>query len=164
MDLQSNYDALFTKDFRARMQARKRELNARIRELEKEEREREKAEKAEAIARMLKERVAMVRSSEAFRCEMTASRPHWKSTLYRIRLRICRAMRVDIREVNGPYRNDHIVLARQAIAYWSRRQTQLSYPEIGRRLGDRDHTTILHAIRAYPQKRAKMGRYLRTLR
>ncbi|MBK5957423.1 hypothetical protein CCR97_04260 [Rhodoplanes elegans] len=38
------------------------------------------------------------------------------------------------------------VTARQAVCWLARELTPLSMPEIGRRLGDRDHTTILHAI------------------
>jgi len=36
---------------------------------------------------------------------------------------------------------------RQVAAYLARRLTERSYPDIGKRLGGRDHTTILHAFR-----------------
>lgn len=84
--------------------------------------------------------------------------------LEKIITRICRAMKVSRREVLSPRRNIPAVLARQAIMYWAYRLTTLSLPQIGRRLGDRDHTTVLHALRAYPVKRAKMGRTLRKAR
>lgn len=41
----------------------------------------------------------------------------------------------------------HMVRARFVAMYLSRRLTPSSYPQIGRRLGDRDHTTIMHGIR-----------------
>lgn len=77
--------------------------------------------------------------------------------------RICKATGFTMREIRSQRRSMDLVLARQAIAYWITRQTAHSMPAIGRFLGGRDHTTILHAIRTYPQKRAAMGRHLRPL-
>lgn len=42
-------------------------------------------------------------------------------------------------------RERHVVKARQAAMYISRRLTRRSLPEIGRRMGNRDHTTVLHS-------------------
>ncbi|MDI6026738.1 helix-turn-helix domain-containing protein [Corticibacterium sp. UT-5YL-CI-8] len=67
-------------------------------------------------------------------------------------------------ELRSDRRNKEIVLARQFVIYWAARLTKLSYPAIGRFMGGRDHTTILHAKRAYPAKRAAMGRHLREVR
>jgi chromosomal replication initiator protein len=36
---------------------------------------------------------------------------------------------------------------RQVAMYLARNQTKRSLPEIGRRFGDRDHTTVIHAIK-----------------
>jgi len=44
-------------------------------------------------------------------------------------------------------RNRSIVLPRQVGMYLAKRLTARSLPEIGRRFGGRDHTTVLHAIR-----------------
>jgi len=78
--------------------------------------------------------------------------------------RICRAMRISTLELLSDRRNSEIVLARQAIFYWACRRTRLSLPEIGRKMGGRDHTTVLHGKRVYPKKRAAMGRYLKETR
>lgn len=78
--------------------------------------------------------------------------------------RICRATGVSRNDIMAPRRSVRIVLARQAIMYWAYRLTTLSTPQIGRRLGNRDHTTVLHAVHIYPSKRAKMGRTLRKAR
>ena len=40
---------------------------------------------------------------------------------------------------------------RHLVCWLARRRTSLSYPEIGRALGDRDQTTILHAVRGIDQ-------------
>jgi chromosomal replication initiator protein len=39
------------------------------------------------------------------------------------------------------------VKARQIAIYLAKKLTSLSLPEVGRRFGGRDHTTILHSIR-----------------
>ncbi len=44
-------------------------------------------------------------------------------------------------------RNRAIVLPRQVAMYLAKTLTPRSLPEIGRRFGNRDHTTVLHAIR-----------------
>ena len=49
------------------------------------------------------------------------------------------------------------------VAYWIARRTRFSFPAIGRMLGGRDHTTIMHAVRKYPDKRAKMGRKVKSI-
>jgi chromosomal replication initiation ATPase DnaA len=61
-------------------------------------------------------------------------------------------------------RSQNLVMARQAVMYWSVRRTSLSLPDIGRRLGGKDHTTILHGARTYIAKRSAMGRKLRVAR
>ncbi len=49
--------------------------------------------------------------------------------------------------LTGPSRRTSLVQARNIIVHLARRQTDLSYAEIGRQLGGRDHTTIMHADR-----------------
>lgn len=40
-----------------------------------------------------------------------------------------------------------MVRPRQVICYLAKKLTLKSYPEIGRRIGGKDHTTVLHAVR-----------------
>jgi chromosomal replication initiation ATPase DnaA len=61
-------------------------------------------------------------------------------------------------------RHKRVAFARQFIAYWCCRLTEMSLPQIGKRLGGRDHTTILHGKKAYVAKRKAMGRTLREVR
>lgn len=49
--------------------------------------------------------------------------------------------------LTGPSRRKSLVQARNIIVYLARQLTGLSYADIGRALGNRDHTTIMHADR-----------------
>ncbi len=42
-------------------------------------------------------------------------------------------------------RSKSVVIPRQIAMYLSKELTNLSYPEIGRNFGGKDHTTIIHA-------------------
>jgi len=87
-----------------------------------------------------------------------------KISVHRIMRRICRATGISEHEIMSNRRYRPIVLARQAIMYWACRRTLRSLPEIGRALGGRDHTTVLHAKHAYVAKRKAMGRNLKEVR
>ncbi|KAB2847758.1 MAG: chromosomal replication initiator protein DnaA [Hyphomicrobiaceae bacterium] len=50
-------------------------------------------------------------------------------------------------DILSPRRHRSIVWPRQIGMYLAKQLTSRSLPEIGRRFGDRDHTTVLHAIR-----------------
>jgi len=51
-----------------------------------------------------------------------------------------------IEELTGPSRRRPLVIARQIAMYLFRELTDFSYPAIGREFGDRDHTTVIHAV------------------
>jgi len=46
----------------------------------------------------------------------------------------------------GPSRTRPLVTARQVAMYLTRELTDYSYPAIGRVFGNRDHTTVIHAV------------------
>lgn len=50
-------------------------------------------------------------------------------------------------DILSPRRHRSVVWPRQIGMYLAKQLTTRSLPEIGRRFGDRDHTTVLHAIR-----------------
>lgn len=83
-------------------------------------------------------------------------------TYAKVEYRICRAMGVSIADVRSPRRTQQIVLARFAICYWCYRLTTYSMPQIGRFMGGKDHTTILHAVARYPELRFAHGRHLKS--
>ena len=86
-----------------------------------------------------------------------------RATVHQIARRFSKATGVSLKDIKGTSRERNIVIVRHAIIYWARRRTPSSLPQIARFLGGRDHTTSLHAVRTYPQKRAAMGRHLRPL-
>lgn len=81
----------------------------------------------------------------------------------RIAQRICRVFGVTLMDLKSPRRHQASVFARQAIYYWARRLTALSMSQIGRMIGNRDHTTVLYGVARYQEKRLVMGRSLRVL-
>ena len=52
-----------------------------------------------------------------------------------------------LEQITGGSRRRPLVDARQIAMYVTRNMTDLSYPEIGRAFGNRDHTTVIHAVR-----------------
>lgn len=53
---------------------------------------------------------------------------------------------VSIEDLKGPRRQKEIVRPRQMVMFLMREEASLSYPKIGRELGGRDHTTVIHAV------------------
>lgn len=88
----------------------------------------------------------------------------YRPSLDKIVRRFCNVFNVSLVELRSPRRDSEVAMARQAIYYWAWRMTGLSSTQIGRRMGNRDHTTVLYGVRTYQRKRAAMGRNLRELR
>ena len=61
------------------------------------------------------------------------------------------------RDLIGPYRDANLVKARHIVMWLARRFTERSLPEIGRALGCRDHTTIMHGCRKVERVIATVG-------
>ena len=53
---------------------------------------------------------------------------------------------ISVDELCGKSRSRPLVTARQVAMYVLREMTDFSYPAIGRAFGDRDHTTVMHAV------------------
>lgn len=54
---------------------------------------------------------------------------------------------IPVDHIKGPSRKLNVAKARMIAAFIGRRFTGRSTPQIGKALGNRDHTTVLHAIR-----------------
>lgn len=52
----------------------------------------------------------------------------------------------------GPWRNPLIVRARHKAFWRLRNEKTMSYPDIGRRMGDRDHTTIMSGVKKHQSR------------
>ncbi len=60
---------------------------------------------------------------------------------------VCRHYRITREDLLSQRRAAHVVKPRQIAMYLAKTLTLRSLPEIGRRFGGRDHTTVLHAVR-----------------
>jgi chromosomal replication initiator protein len=60
---------------------------------------------------------------------------------------VSRHFAVSKQDILSQRRHRSVVWPRQVGMYLAKQLTSRSLPEIGRRFGDRDHTTVLHAIR-----------------
>lgn len=70
---------------------------------------------------------------------------HWKDIVDEV----CAKHGVTRAEIMGIRRALKLVAARQEAMYRMSRETSFSLPQIGKRLGGRDHTTVLHGIRRH---------------
>lgn len=59
---------------------------------------------------------------------------------------VCNAFTVTSVDILSHRRQQAVARARQVVMYLARHCTTYSYPEIGRRLDNRDHTTCLHGV------------------
>lgn len=55
-------------------------------------------------------------------------------------------------EITGAQRHAAFVHARQEIMYRASKETHASLAQIGRTLGNRDHTTVIHGIRRHQER------------
>jgi chromosomal replication initiator protein len=65
---------------------------------------------------------------------------------------VCDHFAITMQEMESARRTKSIVLPRMVAMYLSKELTGKSLPEIGRRFGGRDHTTVLHSVRTIPVK------------
>jgi chromosomal replication initiator protein len=70
-----------------------------------------------------------------------------ETSLESIQSGVAKFFNVKVQDLKGPRRTKQVVMPRQIAMFLSRRHTGLSLPEIGKRFGGRDHTTVIHAIR-----------------
>jgi hypothetical protein len=74
--------------------------------------------------------------------------PVWKVIVHEV----AKKHGVGFMEIVGAQRSRRIVAARHECCYRIAMETTMSLPMIGRRLGGRDHTTILHGLRMHAQR------------
>ena len=81
-----------------------------------------------------------------------------KITVDEIMRQVSEHYNVRISDLLGPKRTRTIARPRQVAMYLAKKMTQRSLPEIGRRFGGRDHTTVIHAVRKITELQETDGR------
>lgn len=75
-------------------------------------------------------------------------------TIDEIQRRVCDHYRIRHAEMSSARRAREVARPRQVAMYLAKQLTPRSLPEIGRRFGGRDHTTVIHAVRQIEKLRA----------
>lgn len=114
-----------------------------------------KIEEAQHIAAI---RQAAAESALAMALEMKAQGLAFHHSFREIERRACKLFNVTTKDIRSNRRHRDIVLVRHFIMYWAARLTNLSTPQIGRLMGGKDHTTVIHGKRKYVERRRLMGR------
>jgi len=76
-------------------------------------------------------------------------------TVDRIQKAVCEEFRVTLTDMTSKRRARIIARPRQVAMYLSKKLTKRSLPDIGRRFGGRDHTTVMHAVKRIDSLRAE---------
>ncbi len=74
---------------------------------------------------------------------------HRQKSLAEIAQEVCQKHEVTMEDLTGERRYSRYIDARREFSYRARTETDSSLPQIGRFLGGKDHTTILHHVRTY---------------
>src|SRR5262249_6641165 len=85
-------------------------------------------------------------AEEALGARMTATGEK-RVTIEDIQKKTAEFYKLELRELHSPRRARRVARPRQVAMFLARELTSRSLPDIGRRFGGRDHTTVLHACR-----------------
>jgi chromosomal replication initiator protein len=75
-------------------------------------------------------------------------------TIDDIQRRVAEHYRLKLGDLLSPRRAREVARPRQVAMYLAKQLTPRSLPEIGRRFGGRDHTTVMHAVKRIEELRA----------
>ncbi|WP_448581646.1 chromosomal replication initiator protein DnaA [Thermaurantiacus sp.] len=78
-----------------------------------------------------------------------------KLTIDDIQRRVAEHYRLKLHDLVSPRRAREVARPRQVAMYLAKQLTLRSLPEIGRRFGGRDHTTVMHAVKRIEELRAQ---------
>jgi len=76
--------------------------------------------------------------------------PLWKQIV----IEVAERERIPVLDLMSDFREKHVVAARAEIFYRIRHECGLSYVEIGKRMGNRDHSTVIWGCRRHAEKLA----------
>ena len=117
-----------------------------------------------AYAQLTGQAVSLQLAEEQLTDILSANRR--RITIDEIQRTVCQFYRVDRTEMASKRRARAVVRPRQVAMYLAKVLTPRSYPEIGRKFGGRDHSTVIHAVRLIEdlrQRDADMDGDLRSL-
>ncbi|HYF09876.1 MAG TPA: chromosomal replication initiator protein DnaA, partial [Acetobacteraceae bacterium] len=69
-----------------------------------------------------------------------------RATIEEIQRKVAEHYNIRLTDMASPRRARNVARPRQVAMYLAKQLTQRSLPEIGRRFGNRDHTTVMHAV------------------
>lgn len=98
-----------------------------------------------AYAQLTGQEVSLNLAEEQLTDILSANRR--RITIDEIQRTVCQFYRIDRAEMSSKRRARAVVRPRQVAMYLSKVLTPRSYPEIGRKFGGRDHSTVIHAVR-----------------
>ena len=111
--------------------------------------------RAGSIATTLSGAVPTLESAEAAIRDLVRSREPKKVRIEDIQKLVASHYNISRADILSSRRTANVVRPRQIAMYLSKVLTLRSLPEIGRRFGGRDHTTVLHAVRKIEELAAK---------
>ncbi|MEY4696594.1 MAG: chromosomal replication initiator protein DnaA [Pseudomonadota bacterium] len=106
-----------------------------------------------AYAQLTGQAVSLQLAEEQLTDILSANRR--RITIDEIQRTVCQFYRVDRTEMSSKRRARAVVRPRQVAMYLAKVLTPRSYPEIGRKFGGRDHSTVIHAVRLIEDLRAR---------
>lgn len=98
-----------------------------------------------AYAQLTGQEVTLQLAEEQLTDILSANRR--RITIDEIQRTVCQFYRIDRSEMSSKRRARAVVRPRQVAMYLAKVLTPRSYPEIGRKFGGRDHSTVIHAVR-----------------
>ena len=106
-----------------------------------------------AYAQLTGQAVSLSLAEEQLTDILSANRK--RITIDEIQRTVCQFYRVDRTEMASKRRARAVVRPRQVAMYLAKVLTPRSYPEIGRKFGGRDHSTVIHAVRLIEDLRTR---------
>jgi chromosomal replication initiator protein len=106
-----------------------------------------------AYAQLTGQAVSLQLAEEQLTDILSANRK--RITIDEIQRTVCQFYRVDRTEMASKRRARAVVRPRQVAMYLAKVLTPRSYPEIGRKFGGRDHSTVIHAVRLIEDLRTR---------
>lgn len=106
-----------------------------------------------AYAQITGQKVTLALAEEQLSDLLSANRR--RITIDEIQRAVCQFYKVDRAEMSSKRRARAVVRPRQVAMYLAKVLTPRSYPEIGRKFGGRDHSTVIHAVRLIEDLRTR---------